>query len=46
MMPSQKAGMPSPTMGNTRTTWSAAPSLRRAPSIASGTDITIASTVE
>ncbi len=46
MMPSQNAGMPSPTIGTARTAWSAVPSfLRRAPASASGTEMTIASTV-
>ena len=46
MIPTQNAGMPRPTIGTARTTWSAAPSLRRAASSASGTAMTIASTVQ
>ena len=45
MIPSQNAGMPSPTIGTARTTWSTGPSLRRAASVASGTAISTASTV-
>ena len=45
MIPSQKAGMPSPTIGTARTVWSAVPSFLRAAASASGTEMTMASTV-
>jgi hypothetical protein len=45
MMPSQKAGMPRPTIGMARTIWSITPSLRRAAKTASGTEMIMASSV-